>query len=411
MGLITLQSTNPDFSYILKKNPEGMMQVSNVKLGTAYGWYDNPQMFVGYFRDALNEISFKEDYLTHDFEYMDTTRYASPAIPLTLNADYFHHIINKPEEKDIEGFDNTYTINLLECKVSYISLFKKYFPDFILEEKTISGRFVTVKVSTKKSIRELLCYVNVFCLYNSIRSGKYVQYTEMFKYIKALNMLDAPYFIRYVFKVNLSSMAGRFKEVKADLEKSTRYKIELVSGRTQDNRLEWVRSLVNLKKDIVDIGCGEGHYVSRVASKQTDALYHAVDINPDCIESVKKVVAKKQLEHVITYTKLEDVPENKDATALLIEVIEHMSIDEAKIIVQEALTKFGKVILTSPNKSFNEYYEFDEEQTRHDDHKFEFVRSEFEQFCFSVCPKGQVRFYDLGDKVNGEPTSFGAVLC
>lgn len=45
------------------------------------------------------------------------------------------------------------------------------------------------------------------------------------------------------------------------------------------------------------------------------------------------------------------------------------------------------VMITTPNQEFNVYFNFKVGQMRHLDHKFEWNRLEFQQFCDSVVKK------------------------
>ncbi len=53
MGFISITSSNPNFSKIIKKNPDSGMQAKSIAYGTAFGFYanKNSQHYVIYFKE------------------------------------------------------------------------------------------------------------------------------------------------------------------------------------------------------------------------------------------------------------------------------------------------------------------------------------------------------------------------
>ena len=73
--------------------------------------------------------------------------------------------------------------------------------------------------------------------------------------------------------------------------------------------------------------------------------------------------------------------------ATLVEVIEHLDVDRLesleKIVFEFAQPKI--VIVTTPNRSYNQVYSsLSSTQLRHHDHRFEWTRSEFADWCQSA---------------------------
>jgi hypothetical protein len=81
MAIIQVRSTNPQFSYMIKKNPNSGMMLRSIRKGMAYGWYADEQTFNVYFKDADNEISYKQNE-QENFEYLNVSRYNTPLFPL-----------------------------------------------------------------------------------------------------------------------------------------------------------------------------------------------------------------------------------------------------------------------------------------------------------------------------------------
>jgi hypothetical protein len=104
MGLLTLTSTNPNLSYLLRKNPaRTRMMAKPLGKGTLFGWYDkrDPQhgTFVAYFRDGENEVTFRETP-DNTFDYLSTLRYTSPRFVLAACTLLFKEAMRPPSSLD-----------------------------------------------------------------------------------------------------------------------------------------------------------------------------------------------------------------------------------------------------------------------------------------------------------------------
>lgn len=147
---------------------------------------------------------------------------------------------------------------------------------------------------------------------------------------------------------------------------------------------------LDCKSSIVDFGSGEGKLSARLASVPGVKQIWAVEPS-----------ANSQLRAMDRFSKLEEregvtVPtpvtgslfyfdeslRNKDIM-ILCEVIEH--IDEYRLarVMETILAEYCPkvLILTTPNKEYNEVYEMNSEEMRHSDHRFEWGRAEFSDWC------------------------------
>jgi 2-polyprenyl-3-methyl-5-hydroxy-6-metoxy-1,4-benzoquinol methylase len=270
-------------------------------------------------------------------------------------------------------------------------------------------------------VRELLNYTMLFAMFNVLHNeGEFFEISDpvVEKYLACLSVIDAPYFVRYVFKVNLLRWPKIFKKYKDALTKDG---IDLVYGNTGQQRLEAVTSRLSKKNHIIDVGCGEGNFVFHIAKHLPPPLhYYAIDIREEARDRVRHKSKLKQLDNVTVLESFQHFldhdpqpaqPHNCDA--LLVEVIEHMELDEAAMLVQSVLSvpTIQTVIITTPNKDFNQFYDFTDEELRHDDHKFEFTAKEFEEWITKAVPRDfTVKLFDIGDKVNGHATTLGACI-
>lgn len=88
MAIVQVKSTNPQFSYLIKKNPGSGMMLRSIRQGIAYGWYTDESTYNVYFKDADNEISYKQ-HQQETFEYLNVSRYHTPLFPLNAIGEFF----------------------------------------------------------------------------------------------------------------------------------------------------------------------------------------------------------------------------------------------------------------------------------------------------------------------------------
>jgi hypothetical protein len=98
---------------------------------------------------------------------------------------------------------------------------------------------------------------------------------------------------------------------------------------------------------------------------------------------------------------------------LSIEVIEHL---EPEVLLGFEKTVFGLlspplVILTTPNSDFNTVFKLEKGKFRHWDHKFEWTRAEFRDWCLKICSQYSAYTFEtsgIGEGAEGTE-AFGAV--
>lgn len=404
MAYLQLSSKNPDFSFILKKNPASGMLIKASRKGRLFAWYTNPEIFNIYFRDSDMEVSYSDE----DFEYMDATRYNSPIFVINAFHEFLNHM-KRADEKDIPGYENILMINQIKCKHRYLDDFQSHFPDYKFEFEEVATRNYKVWIKTNNTIRELINLGQIFAIFNALMNRDYYLYvtdSDLDKYMGCVGVIDAPYYMKHLFKCYFLKTEKNFKKYKILLETSKREKLELEFGNNQEQRTNTIRKFLDFKSPIVDIGCGEGHYVREFAPKLNGLEYHAIDINPKRIEIVKRLCDRKQIENVATWTSIDEFACPDNSVILMTEVIEHMSKDEAKALINKILDwPFRSLIITTPNKEFNSNYKLLEEDVRDDDHKIEFAKEEFRILIEELINNKSANFFEIGDKVNNlQPT-------
>jgi 2-polyprenyl-3-methyl-5-hydroxy-6-metoxy-1,4-benzoquinol methylase len=416
MAIVQIKSTHPNFSFLIKKNPNSGMMLRSIRKGVAYGWYTDKQTYNVYFKDADNDISYKQ-YEQETFEYLNVSRYNTPLFPLSAINEFFAAPHKEQTERDLEGHKHTFFINMVHIEfIRYIDFFAKHLPDFSFAITHQAHKSYALTVTTNKSLYQLLHVVSVLCLFLSMFGNEFIDITDSIldKYIKSLNVIDAPFFIRSLFVRNFLTSQERFQKYKAELEKTARYEIRLAYGNTALQRRNYIGDVLRFDKSILDVGCGEGFYANHFAGK-IEGSYYAIDINEMLLEKVKRTAAARELDNIVTFNSIDRFLENyngEQVDVILTEVIEHMSLAEAQQLIQQICThvNYNHFIITTPNADFNRYYEL--EEMRHADHKWEMGEAAFRQWMQEVLEDANVQaeFVVIGDGVNQTQTTQGVIL-
>lgn len=421
MAIVQIRSTNPSFSFLIRKNPNSGMLLRAIRKGLAYGWYSDEQTFNVYFKDADNEVSYKQNQ-QESFEYLNVSRYNTPVFPLNAINEFFSAPLKDQSEQDVDGYEHTFFINMIHIELTrYIEFFDKHLTDFHFEMTCQAHQSYSLTVTTKKSLYELLHAVSVLCLFLAVHGNEYIDISDSIldKYIKSVNVIDAPFYIRSLFARNFLASRDRFQRYKAELEKSDRYSIQLAYGGTALQRRSYIANTLAFNKSIVDVGCGEGFYALFFAGKIEDS-YYAIDIDAEALEKVARKAETKQLDNIAAFGSIHqffDSYNGEQVDVILTEVIEHMSVEEAQQLIRQLCHEidFDRFVITTPNADFNRFYELS--QFRHHDHKWEMGVADFQQWIGKMITemnasklKVQAEFIAIGDGVNNIQTTQGVIL-
>lgn len=416
MAIVQVKSSNPMLSFLIKKNPNSGMLLRTVRKGVAYGWYTNDSTFNVYFKDADNEISYKQNQ-NDNFEYLNVSRYNTPLFPLNAISEFFSAPLKALDDRDLEGYEHSFHINLIHIELTrYIDFFEKHMKDYSFVVEHQAHKSYSLKVSTTKSLYQLLHVVSVLCLFLSMFGDEYIDISDdiLGKYIKSVNVIDAPFYIRSLFARNFLNSKDRFKKYKAELEQTRRYDIRFDFGGTAMQRRNFIASNLIFNKSILDVGCGEGYYALPFANK-LESSYYAIDINEELLEIVKSKAKSREVDNIVTYSSIDYFLEGysgEQVDVIVTEVIEHMSQDEARELILQICKQvtFDRLIITTPNADFNLFYEIS--GFRHDDHKWEMGQQQFQQW-FTELMEGtglSFEFASIGDEVNQLQTTQGVIV-
>lgn len=163
-------------------------------------------------------------------------------------------------------------------------------------------------------------------------------------------------------------------------------------------------------KTVIDLGCGEGKLLKMLLKRKQFTKITGVDISySELLKAKEKLyweeMSPKQKERIELFQGALNYRDNRlegyDAAAI-VEVIEHMELNRLPAF-ERVVFEFAKpkmVILTTPNAEYNVLFEgMKEEAMRHDDHRFEWTRQEFENWANKVANNHQykVEFFPIGE--------------
>ncbi|AYV76986.1 MAG: methyltransferase domain [Barrevirus sp.] len=427
MCLIKLKSDNPKLSYILYKNPESGMQLRSIRQGHAFGFYtgNNNDKYIIYFRDGPNEMSYKE-YRDQHFEYLNKLRYTSPIFVLNAISEFLNASTNAKHADDI---DNMYTCQLTNISVTIdnhtLNILKRldsFFTNFKIEVVEKAANTYKVKIVSKKSLYLLLNFsVVYFTLISMLNSECDLDMSESLieKLCRCINIIDAPYYIRYVVNSRIITNSKLFTKFRPMLQKEN---MVLNFGNTAIHRRTFIREMLAFDNDIIDYGCGSGFYTipfaQKLAKVDLKLRYYAIDINEHELFVLDRKLKENEIANVFLANShnalINHLTNDKKYDIIISEVIEHNEIKESQEIIRWLIhnVNFNKIFVTTPNKEFNVNYSLGSGM-RHEDHKWELTTDEFKKYVEETLigiDNLNITYLQIGDKVNSISCSQGILI-
>ncbi|WP_088239942.1 3' terminal RNA ribose 2'-O-methyltransferase Hen1 [Calothrix rhizosoleniae] len=171
-------------------------------------------------------------------------------------------------------------------------------------------------------------------------------------------------------------------------------------------------------KRIVDLGCGQGNLLKKLAKDGyfhkitgVDVSYRALERADERLERLSSSGNVQLMQGALTYKDKRLL--GYDAAAV-IEVIEHLDLPRLSAF-ERVLFEFAQprtVVLTTPNIEYNvKFPSLTPGKLRHQDHRFEWTREEFQNWAKGIGEKFSytVEFQAVGDEdlEVGAPTQMG----
>lgn len=175
---------------------------------------------------------------------------------------------------------------------------------------------------------------------------------------------------------------------------------------------------------VLDLGCGEGQLLQELLHHKQFAKIVGMDVSIRALEIASsrlklQDMRERQRERIALMQGSVSYRDNRmqgfDAI-VLVEVIEHLDPFPLRSL-EHVIFRHAKprmVLLTTPNKEYNCVWEkLGSERLRHDDHRFEWTRTEFRAWANALAERVGycVEYFDIGEQHSdfGSPTQ-GAIF-
>lgn len=429
-----------DLSFELSKHPRSGLQAQPLREGTLYGFYSRKgQKYNLFFQDHPLKSSYSS-LENSDIEYNDLNRYVDPYLYLTM---LDKGISVKATEKNTHLTNNIYKLKIVSLQVSRINILESLKRDLAdsskieIQTKLLAGTVDIFEVHFTGKDTNLFTFlqnVKIFLLLviPDRRDDAALDDAQIIKYLQHISNLDLSYQLRHRFKVNYltPSLFARYLQVLNESSKhKTLYKFTFGSNGHQRKEfiLEQVKRVISNQKtySILDIGAGVSLYfkpVHKILQKEAERVsrdfnYYAIDKDEEVLEDFKDKLNRNKLTNVTCFQSLEafvasNSKESKNKEPLIVllsEVIEHNSIENSKqIFALLSQLNVAVIIMTTPNRDFNKYYNLEQNALRDVDHVYEFNKEELSTFCKELLLDYSI--LEVGDAVDEISTTFGVVL-
>lgn len=198
---------------------------------------------------------------------------------------------------------------------------------------------------------------------------------------------------------------------------STAFSYDAPTG-LHENRISAVMQalLRSEARSVVDLGCGSGALLARLALHSGFARLAGVDASMEALGAAERRLREQGVfepERVFLYHGSFDAFETQFAgyeAALMVETIEHVDPRRLSAVEHTVFSRMrpAVVLMTTPNREYNVLYDMPEDAFRHPDHRFEWTRARFRSWATRVAGRNGygVSFAAIGDTdpVCGSPT-------
>lgn len=415
MCFLTLESDNPRFSHIIHKHPDNVT-VKSIRKGVGIGYYDpkKSDRYCVYFEDSFDDPSFFSDK-TQEYDYHNLLRYCSPIFVTNAITEFFK--IDKHATDDINHRQTMIVSAIKIDKHTKMSIDRllPFYPSIsmIFDEKWGDTYRVVLTGDTTMDCFIQHCFI-MFAMVSSMERNDFTPDREYIaKVSKIIVDLKSPYYPRYLIGSKMITNKNAKKELKT-LEKSDEHNIKLCGGNTQDQRKSFIAQNIDTKYPIVDIGCGDGNYASMFAQRIKDLPYYAYDTDNHEIEKLRIKMDKKNIINVKSYNNydkmIKDLETGYTYNVIVSEVIEHNEYADSISLLNRIIkdVPYEKIIITTPNKDFNQFYLIKDGEFRHNDHKYELTKDELIEYGKKLDKPS--RYISIGDSVDTIYCTHGLII-
>lgn len=160
-------------------------------------------------------------------------------------------------------------------------------------------------------------------------------------------------------------------------------------------------------RNVLDLGCGDGKLIERLAAQPQFECIVGVDISPDAIAAARLRLglepgaARQRIRlEMASFAQPDEALCGFDA-AVLLETIEHIEPTQLSLVERAVFAGFRptNVLVTTPNHEYNHLHGLPAGVFRHPDHRFEWKRAKFRQWASGIAARNgyTVTFEDIGE--------------
>lgn len=157
-------------------------------------------------------------------------------------------------------------------------------------------------------------------------------------------------------------------------------------------------------RKVLDIGCGSGNLLVRLMRGKFELL--GLEMNPERVSTARHRTRKSPAK-VRLGNALYPPAEAKEADLIILsEVIEHLDIEEDLPRLMDVLFGYLQpdvVLLSTPNRDYNKFFDLEEGELRHKDHQVEFSKEGISQLAATIADTYgyEVRVSSIGEEKEG----------
>ncbi len=454
LQITTTYQPATDLGYLLHKHPDKIQEVS-LSHGIAHIFYPeatpektsicllldiNPIALVKGVRNLAGK-GFSLGHYVNDRPYVASS-FMSVAIAKSFATALNGKCSGKPELVDV-ALPFEVKITVVSAPKGGALLVRKLFEplgyEVTLEQHILDEKFSEwgesnyFTVSLKNNIKTKDLLVHLYVLLPVLDNDKhyFIGQSEIDKLMKKgkgwLEHHPEKEQITRRYLLNLKSLSRNALERLLDeeegvVEESAEVKIKKETLHSKRLKLVCEKLKESGASRVLDLGCGEGKLLKMLLKEKQFTEIVGMDISYSELTKAKDKLywddmAPRQKARIKLFqgalTYRDKRLDGYDAAAL-VEVIEHL--DENRLAALERVVfEFSKpstVVVTTPNKEYNVVFEnMSEEAMRHDDHRFEWTRAEFQDWAEGLSEKYnyKVKFFSIGeeDEKYGAPSQMG----
>lgn len=435
LNITTTHKPATDLGYLLHKHPD-KFQSFNISMGKVHIFYpessnDKSTISLLLDIDPIEMVKGKSNFSKNGFmlgNYVNDRPYVASSFMSVAIAKVFSSAMNgnckdKPELVDLK-LPFEVTLSSIPAPKGGEFLIRKLFEPLGYEVEIDrikldnkfdvwgESKYYNLKLNNNLTTQELLNHLYVLIPTLDNDKHYFVSEQEIEKLLKnggnwlkehpekeqivSRYLINLNYLSRKAFD-RLNENEDILLEEEVTLEHS---KVEIKKQTLHDKRLNIVvEKLLELGAEkILDLGCGEGKLLKLLLKHKQFSQIVGMDVSYNELLKAKErlhfdEMPQKQKDRITLFqgslTYIDKRLIGFDAAAV-VEVIEHLDLNRLytfeKVLFEVA--KPNIVILTTPNKEYNIMWEkLDAIEMRHDDHRFEWTRTEFAEWANKISEK------------------------